>query len=634
MSWTDTVALFSLNALPTTIRDRILNNPAFQKDVGINGLGAPFDVAGRIRLGDLLDIVREVYATQEEQTVQNLDGDGVQIRLKKGHVTIECVGDKVQSDTPPRFEFGLISPDLQTRLEAFRPIPEQLGITGPPSSHWVPILEQRPLLNSEISQVHDAIARSVPNWMSTIGDKISTYTQTQADLVPSLVDYFTTLCGPLPNNMNVDDYIRGPLVNYRQSLVAENMLEGMSLVLPGCLRADASIVPLLTRFNDDEVWNAVERLQDYSDPFTLLGLLEIALARRATKQEFEVLAHTLVEKLSNEALTRRDGLDVYDFFPALVKVSLDHLRRIAGMMTQPPYWHRLCGFTHAGLLTRLIDDLKIKPDEMTRWLESATRIGDVLADIFALRNEPTWNSNHLTRDHIQAGILGRLKVLEQNEETKGRQLPNRELLNGRIAEFMARGILPFRPGPLEGNSRPMDRKTERVLPDGEVAALIAQLNDTPGEFPWAGVERVSSVVFLPDELRDSLTESLKTIELTGGTFGECANLLAIAGLIASIHKDQDMAETIGDRLLQELGELEGENEARQTFFILLIASTAFEEDEWIGWLKDKLYRLVLTVPQKHLKHFDILIDELKTLLPIAQWRFGQVEALCHMAERG
>ena len=168
-----------------------------------------------------------------------------------------------------------------------------------------------------------------------------------------------------------------------------------------------------------------------------------------------------------------------------------------------------------------------------------------------------------------------------------------------------------------------------MLADEDVSALISKLKDAPGEFPWAGVERLSSVLFLPDELRGSLTESLKTIELSGGTFVERANLLAIAGLIASIHKDQDMAEAIGDRLFQELEELEGENEAQQTFLTLLIASTAIEENEWIEWLKDKLYRLALTVPQKHLKHLGTLIDELKTLLPISQWRFGQVEALCN-----
>ena len=620
-----------LSRLSPLIQERILKSPKFQKDAGINGLMAPFDVAGNIWLGDLLDTVRKAYTTHEEQIVRNLDGDEVRLSLNKGHAAITHVGDREHDKPAARFEFALLSPDAQTRLEAFRAIPEQFGVTGPVRSYWLPILEQRPLSNSEISQIHDAIIRSVPNCMATIKDKISNFTQTQADLVPPLANYFTTLCGPLPNNSSVDNYIRGPLTNHRQALIAEDMLEGLSLVLPGCLRAGASVAPLLSGFNDDEVWRAVERLQDESDPFSLLGLLEIALIRRPTKQEFEVLANDLIGKLCGEALTRRDGLDVYEFFPALVKVSLYHLRRIDSMMTQPPYWHWLCAFTHAGLLTRLLDGLQIKPGEMTRWLESATRIGDVTADILALRSEPTWNFHHLTRYHIQAEILGRLKELEISEEAHGRQLPNRELLNRRIEEFIARGVYPFRPGPLEGNSRPMNRKTERTLPDRDVTALISKLNERPDELSWVGVAEISAIFFLPEELRNSLTESLKTIKLPGGTFVDRTNTLAIAGSAASIHKDRDMAEVIVERLFQECeGEFKGEHEIRSAFWTLLVASATIDDNEWIEWLKDKLYRLALTIPQKHLKYLSALIDELKTLLPISQWRFGQVEALCRI----
>ena len=167
---------------------------------------------------------------------------------------------------------------------------------------------------------------------------------------------------------------------------------------------------LLSQFTDDDIWNAVEHLQRLPDPFTLLGLVEIALARRATKPEFEVVASDLIEKLCGEKLNRGDGSDVYDLFPALVQLSLYHLRRIDGMMMQPPYWHRLCAFTHAGLLIRLMDGLTFDPLEMTQWLESTRLVSDGLADILALRSEPTWHFGHLTRDHIQAEILSRLKA--------------------------------------------------------------------------------------------------------------------------------------------------------------------------------------------------------------------------------
>ena len=458
MSWIDTTALFYLRTLPTTIRGRILNNHEFQEDVGINGLRAPFDDAGRSRLGDLLDTVQEVYATGKTRTFQNLDGDEVQIILDEGRAKIAHVGDETRDKTPTRFEFGLLSPNPQIRLESFRAIPAQFGVTGPTSSHWVPILDQRPLSNSEISQIHDAIMRSFPSWLSVIKNKLSTRALTQADLVPPLPEYFTTLCGPLPDDMGGDEYIHGPLTNHRRALITEEMLEGMSLLLPGCLRTDMSVVPLLSRFTDNEVWNAVAQLRDVPDPFTLLGLVEIALSRRSTKQEFEILANEMIGRLCGETLPRHDGLDVYEFFPALVRISLHRLRLIDNMMTQPPYWHRLCAFTHAGHLTRWMDSIEFDPKEMTQWLESAYFIGDLLADILALRNEPTWNFYHLTRYHIQAGILSRLENLAISEEVKERQFPNRKLLARRIEEFTARGVYPFRPGPLEGASRQWNAK--------------------------------------------------------------------------------------------------------------------------------------------------------------------------------
>ena len=168
-----------------------------------------------------------------------------------------------------------------------------------------------------------------------------------------------------------------------------------------------------------------------------------------------------------------------------------------------------------------------------------------------------------------------------------------------------------------------------MLPDEDVSILTAKLKEAPDEFRWAGVAEISTIFFLPDEFRDRLTKSLKTIDLSGETFIDRTNTLAIAGLIASIHKDRDMAEAIVERLFQECqGEFEGEEETRSTFLALLVASAAIDDGEWIEWLKDKLYRFALTVPQKHLKYLGTLIDELKTLLPISQWRFGQVEALC------
>ncbi len=626
---TDTAALFYLKLLPPSIRDRLLHNPEFQKDVGVSGIAVPCADAGPIWLGNLLDAARKVYDTEQEQTIRSLAGKEVQISFDDARVTMSSIGDNARDTTPERFEFALLSPDRKIRLEQFGAILHQFGVTGPSAFDWVSILEGRPLSNSEVAQIHGAIRRSVPKWEAITQNKISIHTVTPADFVPQLGEYFTALCGPFPNGMSVNEYIRGPLATHRQQLISKNMPEGMSLLLPGYLRFDASVASLLSQFTDDEIWNAVEHLQGVPDPFTLLGLVEIALARRATKPEFEVLASNLVEKLCGEKLNRRDGSDVYDLFPALVQLSLYHMRRIDGMMRQPPYWHRLCAFTHAGLLIRLMDGLAFDPSAMTQWLESTRLVSDGLADILALRSEPLWHLDHLTREDLQAAVIGRLKMLESHEEKEGRQFPHSEILNRRIETFMAEGISPFSPGPLEGGIRPIDRQSKRTLPDQTVSELIAKLNDAPGEFPWYWVARLSAEFFLPDSLRNRLAEILKTLELPEAPFVARMDLLSSVGLIAAMHKDRDMAESVAERLFREF---DGEKDIQPIFVALLVASTAIDETEWIEWLKAKLHRLALEVsPTCPLEILGLLIDELRLLLPISQWKFGQIEALCKMS---
>jgi len=630
MGLINSLALTSLSGLPPSIQFRIFYDTSFQKDCGINGANAPFNDAGRIRLGDLLDAVRQVYDTKSPYTVQNLSGDEVLLELHNDRVVIVRVGDEVREEKTTPFELALLSPEANIRLDAFDVLSRQFKVTGPRPSKWCPIIKQRPLSNDDIYQIYDEIGQSVPNWWSIIQEKISSAQLVPEDLVPLNAAYFTTLCGPFPNGMDVNEYILGPFADHRKMLGSQNLQDGMALLLLGSLHKDASVVHALSDYNDDEVFDVGSRLKDLSDPFTLIGIIEIALSRRATKPEFEGLASELIEKLCGETLPRLDGMDVYDFFPQFVDLALRHLRHIDGMMKQPPYWHRLCAFTHAGLLTRLFDGLTFEPEKMTQWFESSRRRSDGLADILALRCEPSWRYDDLTREQIQAEIIGRLNILALKEKAEGRELPNDELLNRRVEECRGRGTSPFRPGPLEGCLRPKDRQDERMLSADQLEPLLTKLNETPSEFPWGGLDKGSAEFYLPDDFRASLSEKLKMIDLPEGEFSKRTNLLATASLIASVHQDENMIEAIVERTFQEF---EGQDDTQSMFLILLMASTAFGEDEWLDWFIKKLHRLAVIAPMgEPMKILSILIEELKSLLPIPQWRFGQIEALCSCAK--
>ncbi|MBE0530053.1 MAG: hypothetical protein IH626_04440 [Rhodospirillales bacterium] len=631
MSLSDAVALLSLRALPAAIQSRILTNLDFQREVGINGTTAPFNDAGRIRLGDLLDAAREVYATNEAHTVRNLEGNEVRLELCENHVLIASLGSNVEGNKARRIEFDFLSPKLEARREALSAIVDLFGVTGPRLSDWLDIVEHRPLSNVEVSSIHDAISRSVEYWWSNTQVKIDLGKMQPNDLVPQNVEYFTALCGPLPNAMNVNEYVSGPLARHRRMLLTENFHEGLSLSLAGSLREDAGIAHQLETFSDEEVWESANQLTRMPDPFTVLGLIEVSIRRRKSGNGFEALAANLIEKLCGESLPRHDGMDVFAIFPALVGATHRCLRRIDGMMEQPAYWHWLCAFTHAGVVTRLLDNLEFDPNQMAEWLDGMRKPSDGLADILALRHEPTWRFDLLSRNRLQAEIIGRLKGMAQKEEAQERSFPNSDLLDKRVDEWRSRGFSPFRPGPLEGYLRPKDRMEQTALSDDEVDRVLTQLSEAPSEFPWAGLDNLSAITLLPDKIRRAISEALPTIGLPQGTFLERTNALATAALIAATHLDRVMADAIFERLLQEF---EGENDTQTAFLVTLIASAAVDGEAWNDWFADKVQRLAFMAPPGlPLRVLSSLIADLNSLLPISQWRFGKAHALCMSAIR-
>ena len=617
------IASWCMQALPQEMRSRMLRNPEFRESLGFKHL-TPFEGVGSVWFYDLLDVTRKVYATGERQTMQDLNGEEIKVSLNCNQVAIAYVGDNPHSEIPP-FELALLAPDAQVRLSAFGEVFHQYGVTGPKSLDWVPILESRPLSNQEISQIQNAIRCSVPNWQRLVQEKLFSNELEVSDLVPPIAEYFINLCGPLPGSMEINEYVHGPLADYRKTLVRENLFGGLLIMLPGFLRADMFPASVLSDFTTDEVWQATESLQDMPDPFTMLGLIEIALKFRSEKLEFDDLASGLIEKLCAEKMLRQDGLDVYELFPELVKISLRHLRGIDDMMLQPPFWHKLCAFTHAGLLIRLLEKIEFNLDEYQQWLMGEKHGGDTWPDLLALRSEPSWRFDYLTRDQTHAEIIGRIKLIEENENSKGIEIPHGERLKERAEVLLEKGISPFRPGPLEGHLRPKDNLPIQALPDDDVAELMHKLKKVPSELPWAVLGELSVSRYFPEELRKALSENLQTIELPGDDFSDRVGLLLSAGLVAAIHRDSFMANVIAERLFREFDK---DGDVMLAFAILLIANAAID-DEWIDWLREKLHQLAHMSPKgESLKSLSILIDDLQSMLPTEHWKFSRVQALC------
>ena len=622
--------LLNISILPESIKTRIYSSEIFIKLFGDRVLYAPYSDVASSLLFPLLNTVRNVYQTKNIDVVKDLKNREIEIGLDSGIAKILRVDTIKVDDQSPPLIFGLLSPEKEIRLNTLQTITRQIGATGPDELFWKNKLESGPISNEDAYQFHVEVEQSFPFWKSIIERKIQTGKMYIEDLIPNNSEYFTRLCGPLPNGMCFKEYINGPLKNHRDSLIERNMLYGLSLILPGSLHSRISIPSALEKFSSDEIWNIVNQLKSKLDPFTMLGLIEIALAHRFRQPKLNSIASVLIEKLCNKQLLRPDKKDVYEYFPKLVELTIDRIQSIENINSQPPYWQWLCAFTHAGMLTRILNNYDTDTKEFNDWLKAGKNLRNLIANTIQIRHSPTWRVFHVNREHIQAEILGRLKFMQVREEQKGLQFPNVEMLESRTEELMGFGYSYFRAGPMEGHLRPMDYQEQTSLTKGQTDVINQLLSYNVKKIPWTRIEEASTYLYFTDQLRKSITNKLTKIKCSGENFEEKIAPLGISSFIASTYKDRAMADAIANKVIQEY---KNNGDLFSSSVALLILSTAVDDSKWVEWLSNKWLLIARNTSRKtSLKDLFEFVYELKSVVPVHQWKFNKIEGLCNLID--
>lgn len=629
---TESIALFLISSLPRDLQSRVLVNQKFQEKVGLNGLLANFSEAGRIRSGDILNAARKVYETQDDVILPNLDGVEITLSLVEGLAVVTRIGDEERKERTTPTELALVSPKTATRLNAIANVRDRCGVTGPDPVKWESLLKDRPPTTGEVFKLQQEISRSVPMWWETTTEVIATGKVSQSDLVPSGLDFYANICGREPKNEDVREYFANVVQVHRSLLLERDLTQGLLNLLPTSLRGDYSISDTICEASDEDVWNSLNTLKDLPDPYSQLGMLEIAVARSKSDIKFTQFAENIIERLCSHSMLGQMGNDTYEVFPAFVDLSYCHIRRLDGAMSIPPYWHWYAAFTHAGLLTRLFDGFEIDVPNLISWMKSDWELGDIISDLLSLRDWPTWRLDFVTQKRIRAEIIGRICELKLAGKTTESSFSSKGLVDNAVEELVNEGVSPFRPGPMEGGARPIDQPGDRVFPQEAIEEMLQQLDANTDDLPWYAMEEASVRLVFPDELLGSITKHVLNAPLPDKAFPERINTLALAGMIAIAQKNRTLADAVCERSMNEFEKCDDAKDQQAinaVFVILLSASAIIEDKEWCDWLNDRLVNLVyLSRNSEQLMGLWELVQLLKSRLPISNWRFGQVEALC------
>ena len=621
-----------LEQLPEAARRVIIAQDAeFARRCGFE-TNLVFSVGPDIKLvnSKLFAAAREVSATKQESVVQDVAGKDVLVDLQGDdqHVVVKWTDDEraIQQAQVP--DWALLSPNQEVRRDALGAIIDRLGPTAPDFRELLDSITSRQLTDQELAAIFEESTNGVAVVQARLLQKIqqsSSFSVT--DLIPQSLSYFERFVGPNPGTQEPESYLHDVLVPYRKALLNRDVRAGLDICCLGALRDDLPPGRWVTELDNDVVWDALSSCHATSNPFSLLGVLDVALYRQEDERfrEFAVMA---VTTLLDERFGQPEGVDIYSLLQMLYEFVLNRINLLENGATYPGYWKRMGAWMQAGLIARIMMEpsFLVEIDNFQKWLYRNMTAAGTYAAFVQARQEPMLFASHIL---LRNEIFSRLYVLTSRHEREGHYVPQSEDVRRARTQTDDRGQPPVLglPGPLEGHKRPTE-----PLPQEVIEKLEARTDGTE-LFLLQWFATASQLSALGEPELDRIWETIRKIGATNASTKPLENLrlLESASIVAATNRNTPLANGIVDAIVRIVPRLSTEEEISRILQILLQAAAAYEEhDEWFKWLEERQARIATHLPlppKKSLQIFLSHLDEIERVLPIDSWFHVRARAI-------
>ena len=625
---------FFLEQLPETARRLVIVQDAeFARRCGFE-MNRVFSIGPDIRLvnSKLFAAARKVSSTEKESVVQDIAGKNVSVDLqdKDQHVVVKWTDDEGVPQQAQMPDWALLSPSREARGNALETIIDRLGPTATDFRELLDSITSRQLTDQELAAIFEESTNGVAAVQASLIQKIHQGSSFDAtDLVPQALAYFERFVGPNPDAREPEAYFQDLLVPYRKALLNRNVRAGLEICCLGALRDDLTPGRWITDLADDVVWEALSLCHPTSNPFSLLGALDVALYRQKDER-FREFAVTAVATLLDESFGQQQaGLDIYRLLQMLYEFVLNRLNLSENGAMYPGYWKRMGAWMQAGMIARIMmkPSFSIEIDDFQEWLQGNMATAGAYADFVQARQEPMLFAGRIP---LWKEILGRLYVLTSRHEREGRSVPQSEDIGQLLTQTDEHGqpLVSGLPGPLEGHRRPVAPVPQEVTEQIGDAWTVGVEPATLHQFAAA-----SQFFALGKPELDSTREVLQTIEATNASteLSEHLRLLESASIVAAANRNAPLADGIVDALIRIIPKLSTEEDISRILRITLQAAAVHEEhDAWFEWLEEGSARIANHLPpppNKSLQAFLSHLGELERVLPLDSWFHVRARAI-------
>ena len=579
----------------------------------------------RVLADDLFAAAKEVLNSNVEQNIQDLSEKVIQIRSddKRQKVMLNWSDDAGALHRVEVHQLALLSPIPSVRANALKSVIDTLGPAATDYRYLQDTIEcteiDEDILSEIFQESTDGVARKQTNLIRKLerGSDIR-----MSDFIPQSISYYEKFCGPIPLNPNPEDYLQLTLTPYRKELLSRNLRIGLDICCLGAIRDDLSPGQWVIDVEDDDLWEALVPDVRRNDPFSLLGLLDMALYRQHDER-FRKLAEEIMNRLLDENSQLPEAPAAYEFLELIAEFILNLINFVEDMPKHPSFWKRMCAWMQASWITRAIVSVPdLEFDSLREWMRGHLVRAGTYSEFLDARVEPMHLADRLTPQALRYQVLVRLNTLKLRHESEGRNVPRSEDIGNTLAilEFggntrilKSLGLLEFHKRPTEyvpseffesfEKSSPSDIKQSPLLPILKASQFFA-LSETE-------LNRVKEIV-----------ESLATND-SDSDFFDILNSLEIAGIVAAISRDKVLADKIAEVIIEFHATAAQPNQIPHLIGVLLQTAGAYEEyDQWFDWL-DK-YLTLFGTRLRHqscgpLQTFIQNLDEIGIVLSIDSW---------------
>ena len=581
-----------LEQLPESDRSKVIaQDPEFAKELGfetVQVINLPDH--GKVRMKELFAVVRNVFATNEEQMIENTDKKQLSVStdLTNQNVVVKWANANDGSHEMLLSDLSLLSPQGETRIAQLGSIIGRLGPTGPDYRYLREDIVTRELTDQEINAIIEELSGGVAVVQAALIRKTTRREPIGIlDIVPNDLSYFERFVGPTPDGREPEDYLRDVLIPYRESLLKRNLREGLDICCLGALRDDLLPGAWVADIDNGTLWAALSSCRAKDNPFSLLGALDIALYRQ-DDDRFREFAEEAVNQLLEENSGREVRVEPFTLLHIFYDLILNRINLLENGASNPGYWKRMCAWMQAGVVVRAMTQPSLNPDisALQQWARNHMVPAGAMAGLVDAKIEPRIFARYLIPEGLHYEIISRLQILKLRHEGEGHDVPGTDKIADEIERAKSLGLgLFFRlPGPLESHLRiaePLPAEMSKELEDQwcEDSMLLQPVVVVAQLFALGERELL--------RVRDIVTVSIENI--AEGKTRETLVRLEMASIVAVANRDTRLADCIVDAIKRIAPKLHEENDIQHILQIVLLVAGAHEgDDAWFQWLDEKL----------------------------------------------